>query len=338
MKVSFVRTVNGQCQKCGKQGVVGEFRSEPDELGNYRKFLCCQECYKKQVASADSANEEKKEETLISSIKEETMPKTTKNSNANETKRNLYIAASIVLLIIILVALVVCADSGLFGENLQTIGEKCKVDGCKQEPVTGYDYCSEHKCREEFCGRLVADGSRYCENHKTCSAVTCTNDRRSDSKYCDEHDCDIAGCHNICVDGNDYCQEHLAKKKQAQESSDNTMERDEEIESEENVYDSGNTYYAVSCSKNGVQWLCSGCITVSNNGVSFSNDSTIFPGRYFEKRYQGTKDGDMIFNLYDSSGRYFSAIDQFVYFTSNSSYGLRCLYQGNEWVIIYDNF
>lgn len=52
MKVSFVRSLNGKCQLCGKEGVVGEFRSESNEAGTYRTIYCCQECYKKQTTPA----------------------------------------------------------------------------------------------------------------------------------------------------------------------------------------------------------------------------------------------------------------------------------------------
>lgn len=48
MKVSFVRTVEGVCQFCSKEGIVGEFVSPMETVSvAARRIFCCQSCSQK---------------------------------------------------------------------------------------------------------------------------------------------------------------------------------------------------------------------------------------------------------------------------------------------------
>ena len=273
-------------------------------------------------------------------MENESNNKSVKDTNEKMT-RKLTISAILVLFAVGLIIMGVSINSESAHSAHFDLQKICKAEGCSQQKIGGSDYCGMHKCNDEYCKNQAEDGSSYCADCRCCHYLNCTEDRMRDSKFCVNHTCGHAGCREICVKGSSYCVEHQDDENQSFGGSNDSYKNDENQSAggSDDSYGGGSAskgsiYPAFGCYKNGVKCTCEGSITISDNSVSFSNDSTIYPGKTFKMVYQGDY-AHIVYLLYESS----NCVGELEYFGSyNTYYTLKCFYNGVELSAIYGDF
>lgn len=74
---------------------------------------------------------------------------------------------------------IAAAILAVLGILLILTGGRCQYSGCKNKPVSGYDYCYSHKCAISDCNRSCHLYSNYCYSHY----LLYDDDALSDLKY-----------------------------------------------------------------------------------------------------------------------------------------------------------
>ena len=121
-------------------------------------------------------------------------------------------------------ALAICAGSVL---PVMAKTTTCKESKCKNDAVSGSDYCSIHKCGVSSC-KDKAKTKGYCYSHqsktsrdkankdakssnnsKTCELNSCNSTKAYKSSYCSKHTCKKSNCYNQKKASASYCSKHI---------------------------------------------------------------------------------------------------------------------------------
>ena len=119
---------------------------------------------------------------------------------------------------------------------------KCEYEGCANDALEGYSFCSDHKCRTSNCESVILDGYHYCEEHK-CTVDDCDKEKKTGSDYCLNHTCHYDNCTKLVMEESEYCSEEHEKKaaeeKAAEEARKKAAEEEaaKQLEEEQKLID-----------------------------------------------------------------------------------------------------
>ena len=92
-----------------------------------------------------------------------------------------------------------------------TSREVCAFRGCNKTALSGYSYCSQHKCQKSRCDEPKYQRHPYCMDHCCLYDAKCSNPRSTTKKgcqYCQNHVCTVPKCTNPKIVGDSKCRIH----------------------------------------------------------------------------------------------------------------------------------